>query len=180
MAETFQRRDHVLYCEDVPLPDIVAQWGTPLYVYSATAIRRRFAELDEALAEVPHLIAYSVKANGNLGVLRLLGEMGAGADIVSGGELFRALAAGIPPERIVFSGVGKTVPELAAAIAHGFAAVDAALGASASPHRMPNFTGEGQQDAAGYNSGRLARLQRIKQERDPYGTIRSNKPVLDR
>jgi diaminopimelate decarboxylase len=119
MAETFQRREGVLWCEDVPLPDIVAKWGTPLYVYSATAIRRRFTELDEALAEVPHLIAYSVKANGNLGVLRLLGEMGAGADIVSGGELFRALAAGIPAERIVFSGVGKTVPELAAALDAG-------------------------------------------------------------
>jgi diaminopimelate decarboxylase len=119
MAETFQRRDQVLHCEEVSLPDLVARWGTPLYVYSATAIRRRFAELDHALGEVPHLIAYSVKANGNLGVLRLLGEMGAGADIVSAGELYRALAAGIPAERIVFSGVGKTVTELAAALDAG-------------------------------------------------------------
>src|SRR5215217_3856344 len=119
MAETFQRRDNVLYCEEVSLPDIVAKWGTPLYVYSATAIRRRYTELDAALSEVPHLIAYSVKANGNLGVLRLLGEAGAGADIVSAGELYRALAAGIPAERIVFSGVGKTVPELAAALDAG-------------------------------------------------------------
>ena len=84
-------------------------------------------------------------------------------------EPFQLFALGVP-----------AVPELAAAIPHGFAAVDAALGASVSPHRMPNFTGEGQQDAAGYDSDRLARLRRIKLERDPYGTIRSNKPVLDR
>ena len=84
-------------------------------------------------------------------------------------EPFQLFALGVP-----------AVPELAAAIPHGFAAVDAALGGSVSPHRMPNFTGEGQQDAAGYDSDRLARLQRIKLERDPYGTIRSNKPVLDR
>jgi diaminopimelate decarboxylase len=116
MAETFQRRDNILHCESVPLPELVARWGTPLYVYSAGAIRRRYRDLDESLADVPHLIAYSVKANGNLGVLRLLADMGAGADIVSGGELARALHAGIPGDRIVFSGVGKTVPELAAAL----------------------------------------------------------------
>lgn len=119
MAETFTRRNNVLWCEDVPLPDLVAEWGTPLYVYSAGAIRRRFQDLDQALHPVPHLIAYSVKANGNLGVLRLLAEMGAGADIVSAGELHRALHAGIPPERIVFSGVGKTVAELAAGLDAG-------------------------------------------------------------
>jgi diaminopimelate decarboxylase len=119
MAETYRHRDGVLWCEEVPLPEVVAQHGTPLYVYSAGAIRTRFTDLDAALAGVPHLIAYSVKANGNLAVLRLLGEMGAGADIVSAGELYRARAAGIPPERIVFSGVGKTVPELAAALDAG-------------------------------------------------------------
>lgn len=119
MPHNFQRRDNILFCEDVPLPEVVARWGTPLYVYSASSIRQRFEELDGALAGVPHLIAYSVKANGNLGVLRLLASMGAGADIVSGGELFRALKAGIRPERIVFSGVGKTVPELAAALEAG-------------------------------------------------------------
>ncbi|HEX8696135.1 MAG TPA: diaminopimelate decarboxylase, partial [Longimicrobium sp.] len=100
-------------CEDVPIPDLVARWATPLYVYSRGSIRRRYRELDEALAPVPHLIAYSVKANPNLAVLRTLAEMGAGADVVSGGELRRARLAGIPGERIVFSGVGKTVNELA-------------------------------------------------------------------
>jgi len=116
MAGSFQRRENVLFCEDVPLSELAARWGTPLYVYSRSAIRDRFRELDAALSEVPHLIAYSVKANGNLEVLRTLAGLGAGADIVSAGELHRARLAGIPGERIVFSGVGKTVTELAAAL----------------------------------------------------------------
>jgi diaminopimelate decarboxylase len=109
----------ILHCEEVSLADLAARYGTPLYVYSRAAIRNRYEELSRALSPVPHLIAYSVKANGNLAVLRALAEMGAGADIVSGGELDRALRAGIPPERIVFSGVGKTDVELAAGIAAG-------------------------------------------------------------
>ncbi|HUE96757.1 MAG TPA: diaminopimelate decarboxylase [Longimicrobiaceae bacterium] len=117
MAETFTRRDGVLFCEEVSVPDLVTEWGTPLYIYSETAIRRRLEELITVLGDSPHLIAYSVKANGNLAVLRALAEMGAGADIVSAGELYRARLAGIPPDRIVFSGVGKTVKELAAALA---------------------------------------------------------------
>ncbi|HET6762196.1 MAG TPA: diaminopimelate decarboxylase, partial [Longimicrobiaceae bacterium] len=117
--DAFPRAAGLLHCEQVPVTELVARWGTPLYVYSTGAIRERFRELDEALAPVPHLIAYSVKANGNLGVLRALGALGAGADIVSGGELHRALLAGIPPERIVFSGVGKTINELAAALRAG-------------------------------------------------------------
>jgi diaminopimelate decarboxylase len=115
----FRLRDGVLHCEDVSLAGLAVEHGTPLYVYSRGAIRARYLELTQALSSVPHLIAYSVKANGNLAVLRTLAELGAGADIVSGGELARALRAGIPPERIVFSGVGKTVPELAAALAAG-------------------------------------------------------------
>jgi diaminopimelate decarboxylase len=118
-AEAFPRVGGVLHCENVPMQELVARWGTPLYVYSQNAIRDRFRELDDALSPVPHLIAYSVKANGNLAVLRTLADLGAGADIVSGGELHRALLAGIPPERIVFSGVGKTVIELAAALSAG-------------------------------------------------------------
>ncbi|HEX7242877.1 MAG TPA: diaminopimelate decarboxylase [Longimicrobiaceae bacterium] len=118
-TEAFPRRDGILHCEDVPLSELAARWGTPLYVYSRTAIRERFRELQEALSPVPHLIAYSVKANGNLSVLRTLAEMGAGADIVSEGELRRAQLAGIPGERIVFSGVGKTVKELAAGLDAG-------------------------------------------------------------
>ena len=117
--EMFPRRDGVLHCEELPVSELVARWGTPLYVYSKNGIRDRYRELAEALAPVPHLIAYSVKANGNLGVLRTLAELGAGADVVSGGELHRARLAGIPGERIVYSGVGKTVNELAAALDAG-------------------------------------------------------------
>lgn len=109
----FERRGGVLHCEDVPLPDLVARWGTPLYVYSRGAVASRYREIDEALAGVDHLIAYSVKANPNLALLRTLAELGAGADVVSGGELQRARLAGVPGERIVFSGVGKTINELA-------------------------------------------------------------------
>jgi len=119
MSDTFLHRDGILHCEDVPVPDIVARWGTPTYIYSRSAIQDRFRELSGALGGYPHLIAYSVKANGNLAVLRALADVGAGADIVSAGELFRARLAGIPADRIVFSGVGKTVPELAAALAEG-------------------------------------------------------------
>jgi diaminopimelate decarboxylase len=118
-TDAFPRVGGIMHCEGVPLPELVARWGTPLYVYSQGAIRERYRELDDALAPVPHLIAYSVKANGNLGVLRTLAELGAGCDIVSGGELHRALMAGIPAERIVFSGVGKTVHELAAGLRAG-------------------------------------------------------------
>jgi diaminopimelate decarboxylase len=119
MARTFQRREGVLHCEEVSIPELVNRWGTPLYVYSRGAIRERYEELTDALSPVPHLIAYSVKANGNLEVLRTLASLGAGADIVSAGELHRARLAGIPADRIVFSGVGKTVPELAAALEEG-------------------------------------------------------------
>jgi diaminopimelate decarboxylase len=119
MARTFQRREGVLHCEDVSIPELVNRWGTPLYVYSRGAIQERYQELTDALSPVPHLIAYSVKANGNLEVLRTLASLGAGADIVSAGELHRARLAGIPADRIVFSGVGKTVPELAAALDEG-------------------------------------------------------------
>ena len=119
MTDPFRRSDGTLLCDDLPVAEAAARWGTPLYLYSARAIRERFQELDRALAGVPHLIAYSVKANGNLAILRLLAEEGAGADIVSGGELHRARLAGIPGERIVFSGVGKTVAEMAAALDSG-------------------------------------------------------------
>ena len=95
--------------------------GTPLYVYSAPAIRARVRALKAALEGLDAGICYAVKANGNGAVLRLIGEEGAGADIVSGGELQRALRAGIPADRIVFSGVGKTDAEIAMALQAGIA-----------------------------------------------------------
>jgi len=100
----------------VPLEAIAREVGTPVYVYNAEAIRERYRALDGALGPLPHRICYAVKANSTLAVLRILRDLGAGADIVSGGEMARALAAGFAPERIVFSGVGKATGELRQAV----------------------------------------------------------------
>ncbi len=110
------REDGALRLGGVSLGEIAAEVGTPVYVYHAGAIRSRYAALDRALAAVPHRICFAVKANSTLGVLRVLRDAGAGADIVSGGEMARALAAGFAPERIVFSGVGKSDAELRGAV----------------------------------------------------------------
>ncbi|MEO6154521.1 MAG: diaminopimelate decarboxylase, partial [Thermomonas sp.] len=99
-------------CEGVDLTVLARREGTPLYVYSTDAIRSRLKALQAALQDMDAGICYAVKANSNGAVLRMLGEMGAGADIVSGGELQRALRAGIPADRIVFSGVGKSADEI--------------------------------------------------------------------
>ena len=114
-----ERVGSTLHWGGVSLSSIADGAGTPAYVYNADIIRRQFRALDAALAAVPHRIAYAVKANSNLAVLRIFRDVGAGADIVSGGELARALAAGFEPERIVFSGVGKTDEELTAAVEAG-------------------------------------------------------------
>lgn len=119
MASQFHYHGDKLFVEGVTAEDLVRAYGTPLYVYSEGAITGRFREFDAAFSGIDHLIAYSVKANGNLGILRLLSQLGAGADIVSAGELHRARLAGIPADRIVFSGVGKTVHELAAGLREG-------------------------------------------------------------
>lgn len=108
-----------LHCEDVALSTIADAVGTPVYVYSTATLTRHVRVIAEAFEGISSLIAYSVKANGNLAVLATLGREGAGADVVSGGELQRALAAGIPASRIVFSGVGKTRAEMALALDAG-------------------------------------------------------------
>jgi diaminopimelate decarboxylase len=108
-----------LYCEDVPLARIADEVGTPVFVYSTATIERHYRVFDEALAGLDHLICYSVKANSNLSVLKLLFGLGAGADIVSGGELTRVLRAGGDPKKVVFSGVGKTEAEMRAALEAG-------------------------------------------------------------
>lgn len=113
------RKDGALLLAGVSLVDIAERAGTPAFVYNAEAIRKQYGLLDEALAPLPHRICYAVKANGNLAVLRTLRELGAGADIVSQGELARVLAAGFDPEHIVFSGVGKTTDELRLAVRAG-------------------------------------------------------------
>ena len=109
----FAHRGGVLHAEDVPVPAIAAAVGTPFYCYSTATLTRHYRVFDEAFAGLDHLICYSLKANSNQAVIATLARLGAGADVVSEGELRRALAAGVPPEKIVFSGVGKTARELA-------------------------------------------------------------------
>jgi diaminopimelate decarboxylase len=101
-----------LHAEEVPVERIAAAVGTPFYVYSTATMERHYRVFDEALAGTEHLIAYALKANSNQAVIATLARLGAGADVVSGGEMAKALAAGVPPERIVFSGVGKTADEM--------------------------------------------------------------------
>ena len=115
----FHYGEHALYCEGVALAEIAARVGTPCYVYSATTILENFRAYDEGFGDAPHTICYAVKANGNLAVLRLLAQAGAGFDIVSGGELFRVLKAGGDPAKVVFSGVGKIAAEIDDALVAG-------------------------------------------------------------
>ncbi len=109
---SFHYRDGQLYCEDVDLAQVAEQFGTPLYVYSAGTILDHYQRLDAALAPLDHLICYAVKANSNQAILKLLGDAGAGFDIVSGGELFRVLRAGGDSQRCILAGVGKSREEI--------------------------------------------------------------------
>ncbi|MEM6409025.1 MAG: diaminopimelate decarboxylase [Pseudomonadota bacterium] len=115
----FLYRDGELYAEDVPLREIAASVGAPFYCYSAATFTRHFQLFDEALDGMEHLVCYAMKANSNQAILKLLGDQGAGMDVVSGGEYRRARAAGVPGDRIVFSGVGKTEDEMRTAIEGG-------------------------------------------------------------
>jgi diaminopimelate decarboxylase len=113
----FDYRNGVLHAEAVNLSDLAAAVGTPFYCYSTATLERHYRVFSEAFAGEKILVCYALKANSNQSVLRTLAKLGAGADVVSGGELKRALAAGVPPQKIVFSGVGKTEAELRAALA---------------------------------------------------------------
>jgi diaminopimelate decarboxylase len=115
----FHYLESELCCDGLPLAALAQRYGTPLYVYSAAALRENYRRLAAAFAPLRPLVCYAVKANGNLSLLRLLKDEGAGFDIVSGGELHRVLAAGADPQRIVFAGVGKTEAELKQALAAG-------------------------------------------------------------
>jgi diaminopimelate decarboxylase len=115
----FRYIDGVLCCEDVALETIAREVGTPAYVYSTATLERHYRVFRDAFAPLEPLVAYAVKANGNIAVIATLARLGAGADTVSAGEIARALKAGVPPERIVFSGVGKTADELAFALEAG-------------------------------------------------------------
>jgi len=108
----FQYQGRELFCEEVPISEIAEEVGTPFYLYSHRTLERHFRVFDEALTGLPHLVCYSAKANGNLAVLRTFIRLGSGVDVVSGGEIYRALRAGADPKRIVFSGVGKTEEEI--------------------------------------------------------------------
>ncbi len=112
----FTYRDQTLYAEDLSIEELAKTYGTPLYLYSTAVLRKHFNAFAGSFSGMPHLVCYSVKANSNTHILRLLGELGAGMDIVSGGELHRALKAGIPGSRIVYSGVGKRDDEILAAL----------------------------------------------------------------
>ena len=115
----FAYKGKSLYCEDVPVEHIAGQVGTPLYLYSRKTLERHFSVFDGAFSAVPHLTCYSVKACSNIALLRLFARLGAGVDVVSGGEIFRALKAGLPAGKIVYSGVGKTRAEIEYALQCG-------------------------------------------------------------
>jgi diaminopimelate decarboxylase len=108
----FEYRQGELYCEQVPVSRIAKEVGTPCYIYSHATLTRHFRAYDSAFKNIPHIIAFAMKANSNLAILRLMAKEGSGVDIVSGGELFRALKAGVPSSKIVFAGVGKNVEEI--------------------------------------------------------------------
>ncbi len=115
----FLYRDGALFAEDVPVSEIVAAVGSPVYIYSTATLERHFRLFDEALNGMDHLVCYAMKAASNQAILKTLAALGAGMDVVSGGEYARAKAAGVPGDRIVFSGVGKTDEELRAALTGG-------------------------------------------------------------
>ncbi|MFI5354225.1 MAG: diaminopimelate decarboxylase [Desulfobaccales bacterium] len=115
----FNYQSGELYCENVPVRRIAARVGTPFYLYSTATLEHHFRVFEAAFHDFPHLVCFAVKANANLAILRLFAKLGAGADIVSGGELHRALTAGVDPNKIVYSGVGKRPNEIRAALKAG-------------------------------------------------------------
>ena len=120
----FHYRDGRLFCEDVDLPTLSQEHGTPLFVYSKATLCEHYDRMADAFSPLKPLLCYAVKSNANLSVLRLLGERGAGMDVVSGGELHRALSAGIDPAKCVYAGVGKTDPEIRYALESGIGSLN--------------------------------------------------------
>jgi diaminopimelate decarboxylase len=115
----FNFKNNDFYCEDTSLRSLAEKWGTPLYLYSHRTLCRHFEVFDSAFERYPHLVCFSVKANSNLALLKIFITQGGGADVVSGGELFRVLKAGIDPKKVVYSGVGKTEEEISFALEAG-------------------------------------------------------------
>ena len=117
----FAYHDGVLHAEDVNLKELAEEVGTPFYCYSSATLERHYKVMRDAFAGTDHMICYAMKANSNQAVIRTMAELGAGMDVVSEGELRRALAAGVPARKIVFSGIGKTAREMALALREGIA-----------------------------------------------------------
>lgn len=117
--EYFTYHNGKLYCEKVSLEAIAEEYGTPVYVYSSRCFIEKFKQIDTAFSKHPHLVCYSVKSNSNINILRMMHSAGCGMDVVSGGEIYRAIAAGVDPEKIVYAGVGKTSPEIEMALSTG-------------------------------------------------------------
>ncbi len=117
--EFFTYKENVLYCEEVSLAELHEEFGSPLYVYSRSQLEANFKAMDAVLSDLNHITCYALKANANHYLLKVLAELGAGADVVSGGELYLALKAGFPPEKIVFAGVGKREDEIEYALKEG-------------------------------------------------------------
>ena len=115
----FHHKNGMLYCEEVPVPEIAAAVGTPFYLYSTATLSQHFSAFDSAFDGMPHQTCFAVKSCSNIALLRLFASLGGGADIVSGGELFRALKAGVDPGKIVYSGVGKSLAEIRSALEAG-------------------------------------------------------------
>src|SRR3954468_24166955 len=128
MTTPFHYKADELHCEGVSLAKIAAEVGTPVYVYSRTELERAYRAFDAALEGIPHKVCYAVKANSTLGVLAVLAKLGAGADIVSFGELYRWQKAGGDPGKVVFSGVGKTIEEMNRALEAGIYAFNVESG----------------------------------------------------
>jgi len=143
----FEYRENQLYCESVPIKKIIEKTKTPVYVYSYKTLERHYQVFDRAFKKISHLICYSCKANSNIGIISVFRNLGGGADIVSGGELYRALKANIPADKIVYSGVGKTEEELKSAINANIL--------------MINIESEGELDAIARISSKLKRQVRV-------------------
>ncbi|PKO63287.1 MAG: diaminopimelate decarboxylase, partial [Betaproteobacteria bacterium HGW-Betaproteobacteria-17] len=137
---TLHRLDGRLYLEDVALDTLAERFGTPLYVYSRQALETAYRAYADAFAATPHLICYAVKANASLAILNLFARLGAGFDIVSGGELARVLAAGGDPGKVVFSGVGKTTDEMRTALDAGILCFN--VESVSELHRLNRVAGE--------------------------------------
>ena len=174
MPGNFVFREGALHCEGVPVQALVEEHDSPLYVYSRRSILDRVEELRTAFAAVDPLIAYSVKANSNVSILRLLATAGCGADIVSGGELHRALLAGVDADRIVFSGVGKSASELAAALEAGIRCfnVESEGELQGAGRRGPWPGSRGARVASDQPRHRVAHAARVHPDRSPGDEVR--------